>query len=268
LYSDLIYAIIFKKYVTFPNALLSYRIKEAVMRKIKRILLCLLTVVIMLSALSSCRDPYIGLLDSRSTYNGISLTVNSIDYTEDGIKLNTVWANTTSHEAVYGVEYTVERYVDGDWINSMRSDVAFIEIACILSPNSNNEMTYSLSHADISREGTYRIRTSCYVHDKDEVIFCSLAANFTVDNERTAFGYHKLNYRIEGNLYEDLRPYYKAGERVSVKIAKMTDLGFDMYLNGEKLKYEKEAFEYWEYSFIMPDAPAFLEFKTYDGMTE
>ena len=221
----------------------------------------------MLSALSSCRDPYIDLLDSRSTYDGISLTVKSIDYTDEGIKLNTVWSNTTSFEAVYGVEYTVERYVDGDWINSMKSDVAFIEIACILSPNSENEMTYSLTHADISKEGTYRIRTSCYVHDKDEVSFCSLAANFTVDNELTFAGYHKLNYKIDGHLYEDLRPYYKAGERVSVKIAKMTDLGFDMYLNGEKLEYEKEAFEYWEYSFIMPNAPAFLEFKTYDGMT-
>ena len=217
-------------------------------------------------SLSSCKDPYIELKEGKTTYEGISLKIESVVYSGDWIKLNALWINNTPYDVVYGLEYSIERYVDGDWINSMKSDIAIIEIACVLAPNSKNEQTYSMRHADISKEGQYRIRTTGYVQKPDEVVSCSLTANFTVDNERTLAGYHKLDYELDTWLYEDLRPYYKAGEKVIVKIGKAYDIGFDLYLDGEELVMESWDGDYWQYSFTMPDHPARLTYETYDGM--
>ena len=217
-------------------------------------------------ALSSCKDPYIELKDGKTTYEGISLKIESIDYSGDCIKLDAMWINDTPYDVVYGLEYSIEYYVDGDWINSMKSDIAVIEIACVLSPYSKNKQTYSLRPADISKDGQYRIRTTGYVQKTDEVASCLLTANFKVENELTLAGYHKLDYELGTWLYEDLRPYYKAGEKVIVKIGKAYDIGFDLYLDGEELVMESWDGDYWQYSFIMPDHPVRLTCETYDGM--
>lgn len=236
------------------------------MKRFSQILICILLIITSLISLSSCKDPYIELKEGKTTYEGISLKIESVVYSGDWIKLNALWINNTPYDVVYGLEYSIERYVDGDWINSMKSDIAIIEIACVLAPNSKNEQTYSMRHADISKEGQYRIRTTGYVQKPDEVVSCSLTANFTVDNERTLAGYHKLDYELDTWLYEDLRPYYKAGEKVIVKIGKAYDIGFDLYLDGEELVMESWDGDYWQYSFTMPDHPARLTYETYDGM--
>ena len=236
------------------------------MKRFNRILICILLVITSVISLSSCKDPYIELKEGKTTYEGISLKIESIDYSGDSISLNAVWINNTPYEVVYGLEYSIERYVDGDWINSMKSDIEFIEIACVLDPYAKNEQTYSLSHADISKAGQYHIRTIGYVHKENEVVSCSLTANFKVDNELTLLGYHKLDYELNTWLYEDLRPYYKAGEKVIVKIGKAYDIGFDLYLDGEQLVMESWDGDYWQYSFTMPDHPVKLTYNTYDGM--
>ena len=235
------------------------------MKRIYRITLCLLLVAASVISFTACRDPYIESGSGYTSYDGVTLEIKSIDYSGEYIKLNTEWKNTTLHEVIYGAAYTVERYVDGDWISSMRADVSFIEIAYVLSPLGSQDKSYTLQFADISKEGTYRIKTSCHVHDGDEVTYVTLYATFNVDNEYTVASYHKLDYELKGFLYEDLKPYYKAGEKVTVKIGKVYDLGFDLYLDGEELVMESWDGDYWQYSFIMPDHPVKLTCKTYDG---
>ena len=238
------------------------------MRNVLKAAICFLLIFTSLFALSSCRDPYLTPGSTSTTYDGITLTVTKIDYSGEDIRLITEWRNDTSYEVVYGVDFTVERYDGEDWINCMSADIAFIEIACVLAPHESNVMSYSLSHVDISREGTYRIKTVGYVHNGDDVTSCTLFATFKVENELTLAGYHKLDYRLDSFLIGELKPYYKAGETVSFKIEKVYDLGLDIYLNGEKLERGAEGDEYWEYSFVMPDAPVRLESRTYDGFTE
>lgn len=236
------------------------------MRRLNRIFICLLLVVATVISLSACRDPYIESGKGTTTYDGVSLRVENIDYSEEHVKLNTKLVNNTLYEVTYGAAYTVERYIDGDWINSMRADVSFIEIAYVISPLGINEKSYSLQFADISKEGQYRIRISCHVHENDNPVYTTLTANFTVDNEFTLAGYHKLDYELGTWLHEDLRPYYKAGEKVIVKIGKAYDIGFSLYIDGEELVMEEWDGDYWQYSFIMPDHPARLTYETYDGM--
>ena len=236
------------------------------MKNLVRILVSVLLILATVISLCACRDPYIESGEGTTTYDGVSLTVESIDYSSEHIKLNTKLVNNTLYEVTYGAEYVIERYVDGDWINSMSADVSFIEIAYVLSPLGTNEKSYSMQFADISRAGHYRIRVNCHVHENDKPVYTTLTANFKVDNELTLAGYHKLDYELDTWLYEDLRPYYKAGERVNVKIGKAYDIGFDLYLDGGELVMESWDGAYWQYSFIMPDHPARLTYETYDGM--
>lgn len=236
------------------------------MGRFSRILICILLIFTSVIALSSCKDPYIELKDGKTTYEGISLKIESIDYSGDYVKLNAKLVNNTLYEVTYGAEYVIERYVDGDWINSMRADVSFIEIAYVLSPLSTNEKSYSLQFADITKEGQYRIKVICHVYENDKPVYTTLTANFKVENELTLLGYHKLDYELNTWLYEDLHPYYKAGEKVIVKIGKAYDIGFDLYLDGEQLVMESWDGDYWQYSFTMPDHPARLTYETYDGM--
>ena len=236
------------------------------MGRFSRILICILLIFTSVIALSSCKDPYIELKDGKTTYEGISLKIESIDYSGDYVKLNAKLVNNTLYEVTYGAEYVIERYVDGDWINSMRADVSFIEIAYVLSPLSTNEKSYSLQFADITKEGQYRIKVICHVYENDKPVYTTLTANFKVENELTLAGYHKLDYELGTWLYEDLRPYYKEGEKVIVKIGKAYDIGFDLCLDGEELVMESWDGDYWQYSFIMPDHPVRLTCETYDGM--
>ena len=236
------------------------------MKKINRIFICLLLTFATVISLSACRDSYIELGKGNTTYDGVSLKVESIDYSGGYVKLNTKLVNNTLYEVTYGAAYAIERYADGDWINSMRADVSFIEIAYVLSPLSVDEKSYSLQFADITKEGQYRIKVICHVFENGNPIYTTLTANFTVDNELTLAGYHKLDYELGTWLYEDLRPYYKSGEKVIVKIGKAYDIGFILYLDGKELVMESWDGDYWQYSFIMPDHPVKITYETYDGM--
>ena len=239
------------------------------MKRFSRIFICLMLATLMVLNLSSCSDPYIEIGESKTTYEGVSLEIKSVDYTDDGIKLNTEWINDTPYEVVYGLEYAIERYVDGEWINSMKSDISVIEIACVLAPESTNGQSYALKHADISKEGKYRIRTTGYVHEsEDNVASCSLSAIFSVESGFTIAGYHRVEYQLDLEPIEDIKLYYKAGETVTVKVGKAHDLGFELYVNGEKLDMELEGDDYWQYSFVMPEAPVKITSRTYDGFTD
>lgn len=67
-------------------------------------------------------------------------------------------------------------------------------------------------------------------------------------------------------LFEELEPTYKAGETVSVKIRKAMDLGYIFLVNGEDIATECDTDgDYWEFTFIMPEGDAKIDFLTYDG---
>lgn len=81
---------------------------------------------------------------------------------------------------------------------------------------------------------------------------------------------YKDKYSVTMNdedwLYEDLKPGYAAGEEVSVKIKTATDLGFLLFVNGERVMPEGHIdAPYWEFIFTMPQSDVVIGFKTYDG---
>ena len=67
-------------------------------------------------------------------------------------------------------------------------------------------------------------------------------------------------------LYENLKPHYKAGEQVSVKIRIAYDLGYLLLVNGKKIApVPTTETEYWEFIFTMPPENVVINFCTYDG---
>jgi len=67
-------------------------------------------------------------------------------------------------------------------------------------------------------------------------------------------------------LFEDLKSSYKAGETVSVKIGIVYDLGYMLFVNGDRVMDEAHTDgPYWEFIFTMPECDVTIDFKTYDG---
>lgn len=63
-----------------------------------------------------------------------------------------------------------------------------------------------------------------------------------------------------------MKDSYKTGEKVIVKIGMATDLGYMLFVNGERVAQDEwNGEEYWQFSFTMPDEDVVIEFKTYDG---
>ena len=90
-----------------------------------------------------------------------------------------------------------------------------------------------------------------------------------IKGTRDFYGDKSIKLAFIENVTREVAIKYGYGEIVTPIFENTDDLEKCDIKRKEILKLmpRKEAFEYWEYSFIMPDAPAFLEFKTYDGMT-
>ena len=107
-------------------------------------------------------------------------------------------------------------------------------------------------------------------------IFCMsavLCLCLAVFGSGCASGGHALTVENEQNqivLLEPLQRKYAAGEKITVKIAMMTDCDVTAYLNEKSLGKqtpvkEGDTYTHWEYYFTMPDCDAVLRFVISDG---
>lgn len=96
--------------------------------------------------------------DIHTDYDGIYVTVKSIDTNAGGHKVfNLIWHNTTEEQVTYGEMYSIE-YKDGDrWIDKEREEMVFHTIGYLLDSNSTANKSYSAQKFDVSSVGTYRL---------------------------------------------------------------------------------------------------------------
>ena len=122
----------------------------------------LLALSLLLPCLFGCASEKKFTPDSKisTECEGVYLTLSSIEEAERGSKtLNAKWNNQTDNEVIYGEAYYIERESGGLWVDTSVGEHSYIAIACILSPHSENDKSYSTAGFDISREGRYRLRT-------------------------------------------------------------------------------------------------------------
>ncbi|MBE6540879.1 MAG: hypothetical protein E7672_00305 [Ruminococcaceae bacterium] len=210
----------------------------------------------------------------HTDYVGVYITLESIDDTEDEKGLQVKWYNETGYRVIFGEYYTIE-YKDGDeWTETRTADVEFREIGHILKPYSTEEKTYTTEFFDLSKNGTYRLRTSCVVSlpedpnkSSDNSVSCTVWFEFDVRSPAWDKVRHTLTMNDPEWLYESLDGAYDFGETVEVKISKAYDVGYIFFVNGKPLGNDSysEGDDYWQFSFVMPDEPVVIDFKTYDG---
>lgn len=89
--------------------------------------------------------------------NGVYITLNSIEKTEDYLTFNVEWHNETSVEITYGEMFYIE-YKDGNkWVDTATQEVVFHLIGFLLKADEIKEETYTSQYNDISKKGTYRL---------------------------------------------------------------------------------------------------------------
>ena len=204
--------------------------------------------------------------DYHTEYEGVYITLQSVDVSEDSSKLNVTWHNETDYKVVYTLPYQIE-YKNGDeWINIQTADVNYDYTENEIGAKTHKKQEYSTAGFDVSKTGVYRLRTSCVILT-EENLTCNLWVEFTVKNLSQVKS-RKLTAELDDWLCAGLKKDYKAGEKVVVKIALAHDINVTLYINGKLL--HKGPWEsgqnYWQYTFTMPNEDVVLTYKTSGGM--
>ena len=97
---------------------------------------------------------------------------------------------------------------------------------------------------------------------------CNVFENISNLTQLNATNNYKVTTDLDDWLHSRLKKYYKAGETVVVKINIAYDVGFSLYINGEKLQRDswENGQDYWQYSFTMPEEDVLLTYKLSSGM--
>lgn len=154
---------------------------------------------------------------SHTDFKGVSIKITNVIWNEQEIKIEVDWINDTDFEVLYGNSYSVE-FKDGDkWVSCQKIDeLYFTSIGYVLKPNKSQQKVYNLTDTfDISKVGTYRLKTDCHVYNngKDaKATKCNLFAEFTVEpmNNSNAQESSEPDNDISSNDYNQEEHSFKA----------------------------------------------------------
>lgn len=129
--------------------------------------------------------------DAASSYNGIEIHVDSLDWNKEENKttLVVVWNNRTEYEVTYGASFGIERLDGEEWVScAVPDDLVFNAIGYLLPAEELKNETYTLTGLfDVSTPGIYRFKTDCFVADNTgQSTKCELVANFTIGDVKDA----------------------------------------------------------------------------------
>ena len=100
--------------------------------------------------------------------NGVYITLNSIEKTEDYLTFNVEWHNETEVEITYGEMFFVEYKENEKWVDTATEDIVFHLIGYLLKPDEVKQEIYKAEYNDISETGTYRLVVPFSVNGKSE----------------------------------------------------------------------------------------------------
>ena len=138
------------------------------MKKTLSLVLALITLLFCLVGCNNSKEIVLTDEDIHTDYAGVYLTLSSVDDSGEYKKLNAVWHNETTKTVTYGNWFVIEKKDGGNWTEVSTADVSFTEEAYIIKPNETSEKSYTTKFADISKEGTYRVRTEFYVQESND----------------------------------------------------------------------------------------------------
>ena len=206
------------------------------MKKTLSLVLALITLLFCLVGCNNSKEIVLTDEDIHTDYAGVYLTLSSVDDSGEYKKLNAVWHNETTKTVTYGNWFVIEKKDGGNWTEVSTADVSFTEEAYIIKPNETSEKSYTTKFADISKEGTYRVRTEFYVQESNDN---SKRGTTWIEFEiKAASKIKSYSVTVEGGdefLYENLNRKYKEGEQVVVKTNIILDMSLTVYVNGKSI---------------------------------
>lgn len=139
----------------------------------KKKFLVILTLMLLPLTLISCFDnthPCGGVITDElhlngnvaihTDFEGVYMTLNNVSTSA----VSVTWQNETDKEILFGEGYSVEMLSsNGEWVSTLKGEIAFNAIALVLPSNGKLDEGYSLSPFDLSRVGNYRLRSEFYV---------------------------------------------------------------------------------------------------------
>lgn len=169
------------------------------MRKFQAILLIL---ALLLTA-AGCSPSNTGEIPADSeVYTdvpGVEVRIKEMHVENGETVLTVIWSNQTDYSILYGEPYTVERLINGQWVNTSKyvEGAAFTSIGYMLLAGQEQTKGYTVSWLfDVSAPGTYRFKTSCSVEIPEMARKeCTLWAVFTVGDGRQTM--EAVQYRAQ-----------------------------------------------------------------------
>lgn len=180
------------------------------MKKLISVLLCLL----LLFSLAGCGSEKvenltfdtakIELSESHTDFEGVDIKITNVIWNEQETKIEVDWTNDTDFEVLYGDPYSVELKEKDEWVSCQKTDeLFFAAIGYILKPGKSQKVYNLTDTFDISKAGTYRLKTDCYVYNKGNdtnPTECELWAEFTVSYDQSKKEFKKTSI--------DFKPQY------------------------------------------------------------
>ncbi len=170
----------------------------------KRIILVFISLIVMLT-LCCCKEDSNSTLSfdtatikigkSHTDFEGINIKIKNAVWDKKNVELTVDWINDTQYEITYGNPYTIELKNDDGWVSCQKTDeLYFNSLGYILKSHKAQEKVYNLTDSfDISKSGTYRLKTNCYVYDKgkhSKGTECNLWTEFSVTQKVDADNSH------------------------------------------------------------------------------
>ena len=100
-----------------------------------KVFLKFLVFVMALLRLIGITGTYTILDESHTDYEGVYITIESIENGKNSHEIKVVWHNETENYISFGLGYTIEYLYGEQWVDVQIDDFAIPEIACSLEPH-------------------------------------------------------------------------------------------------------------------------------------
>lgn len=135
----------------------------------KKILSLSLVIIMIMLCFVSCGKEIVPQNENNYTnYDGVYITIKSVDTTGEYRKLEVEWNNETEYRVYCKNEFFIEKKTAGEWMNTKIAMVEFADEERFIYPLGNRDETYTTEYFDISDKGTYRIRVEFTVQESEE----------------------------------------------------------------------------------------------------
>ncbi|MBQ7337080.1 MAG: M56 family metallopeptidase [Clostridia bacterium] len=102
----------------------------------------------------------------HTEYEGIYLTIDTIQYNQDGsLTLYASWHNESEAQAIYGEPYAIDYWDGAAWVDLTPENLGFELPGYLLSPGEVKQKEYSTARFGLPSAGRYRLRSHFSIED-------------------------------------------------------------------------------------------------------